>query len=129
MPASKQGEAWLTKNKVNPFPIPGQLSIADGRLRFTVGAAASKSSIGWLEEALGQGDLKQRLEQGEEVTVFDLAQSETQVSFPKISGGAAAELTGGDRSWMVWFSFPGSSVLSLMKGRKAAKEWKPALEG
>jgi hypothetical protein len=124
---SKQGDAWLTKSKVNPFPIPGQLQVDSAQIRFALVPAAAEANLGWLEEVLGQSDLKQRLRNGEQITVFDADRSGVEISFPKISGGAAAEMNIQGRPWMVWFSFPGSSVLSLISGRKAAKQWKGVL--
>jgi hypothetical protein len=126
---SKEGQAWLTKSKVNPFHIPGQLWVDAARIRFTLAPAASEGSLGWLEEALGQPNLKQRLKDGEQITLFDAERSQVETSFPVVSGGAAAEMKIDGRQWMVWFSFPGSSVLSLISGRKAAKQWKGVLGG
>lgn len=127
----REAQAWLLQNRVNPFPISGALALEAGRLSFTLDAMAADASLGWLEEELGRDDLKARLEAGETIRAFDHPLGEVEASWPLTGGGAMLIVTAPERKWVISYDHPSggsiSQTLSLITGRKKAKEWKKAI--
>jgi hypothetical protein len=129
--AIREDQAWLLESRINPFPISGVLELRDGRLSFTLNPMAAEASLGWLEEELGAPDLKSKIEAGEKVVAFDYPLASREVSWPLTGGGAMMFIEGSDRKWVVSYDYPSagavSQTMSLLSGRKKAKEWKKAL--
>jgi hypothetical protein len=125
-------DAWLTQNKLNPFPIAGSLELNDGRIKFVLAPKAQDGVLGWLEKRTGQEDLKDRVASGEQVVAFDLPVDGASVKWPKTAAGYGMELEAGDATWNVWFAYPAggavTQTLSMFSGRKLAKPWKEALK-
>jgi hypothetical protein len=128
-------QAWLLKSKVNPFPVPAQMTLKDGRFTITLGTMAGDAVVGWIEEETGETNLAERLKGGEEVRILDRARDEIDVSWPKLYAGSALEVKekANDRKWIISIDYPsGGSIaqtLSLFSGRKKGKAWKAALGG
>ena len=125
-------DAYLLQNQMNPFPVPGKLSLTDdARLIFALDARAADASVGWLEKALEQEGLKDRVAAGEQPTVFDIPVAGHKITWPASLGGYAMKVQGGDRSWIVSLDYPSSGALwqtiSIFKARGTSKPWKEAL--
>jgi len=122
--------AWLLRNRFNPFPISGTLSLAGGVVSFTLDADAAEATLGWLEDELETEDLADRIERGEKVMAFSLPLDEVEVTWP-ITGGPMMVIDGPTRKWVVSYDHPvGGAVLqtfNLMSGRGKARGWKKAL--
>lgn len=126
----REDRAWLLRNRFNPFPISGLLSLTDLVITFRRDDAAADATLGWLEDELGVDDLKERIESREEVIAFSLPLAECEVSWP-ITGGPMMLIDSPSRKWVVSYDHPvGGAVLqtfNLMTGRGKAKAWKKAL--
>jgi hypothetical protein len=129
--AIRDDQAWLLQSRINPFPISGALELRDGRLSFTLNEMAAEAALGWLEEELGSEDLKPRIEAGETVVAFDYPLASCKVSWPLTGGGAMMFIEGGARKWVVSYDYPSggavSQTMSMLSGRKKARDWKKAL--
>ncbi|MDQ3729699.1 MAG: hypothetical protein M3355_08915 [Actinomycetota bacterium] len=127
---AREDEAWLLRNRFNPFPISGSLSLAGGVLSFTLDEDAAEATLGWLEDELDTEDLAERIEAGEKIVAFSLPLDEVEVSWP-ITGGPMMVIDGPTRKWVVSYDHPvGGAVLqtfNLMSGRGKARGWKKAL--
>lgn len=127
----REDQAWLLQSRVNPFPISGALALENGRISFTLDAQAAEASLGWLEKELEQDDLKSKLSSGERVVAFDCGLDECRVSWPITGGGAMMLVNAPRRKWVVSYDYPSggaiAQTLSLMSGRKTAKDWKKAI--
>lgn len=126
-----QRRGWLLQSQLNPFPIPGDLSLSDeGRLSFTLDASSAKSVLGWLEKALGASNLKQRIQSGERPVVFDLPVAGRKIAFPKRLGGYGMRVSDESRSWIVCLDYPSggaSQLLYIFRSSKTSRPWKEAL--
>jgi hypothetical protein len=127
----REDKAWLLQSRINPFPVSGALALINGRISFVLDAAAAESALGWLEEQLGAEDLKSKIESGETITAFDHSLEDCQVSWPLTGGGAMMLVKAPERKWVVSYDYPSggpvSNTMSLISGRKKAKEMKKAL--
>jgi len=128
--ASREDRAWLLRNRFNPFPISGSLSLFDGVISFTLDEEAAEATLGWLEEETGIEDIREKIEAGEDVVAFSIPIDECFVSWP-ITGGPMMLIEGPTRKWVVSYDHPvGGAVVqtfNLMSGRGKAKAWKKAL--
>jgi len=127
---AREDRAWLLRNRFNPFPISGLLSLAGRTISFRLDAEAAEATLGWLEEELSLEHLKERIEDGEEVVAFSLSLEECAVTWP-ITGGPMMVIEGPTRKWVVSYDHPvGGAVVqtfNLMSGRGKARAWKKAL--
>lgn len=128
----REDKAWLLQSRINPFPVAGSLSLADGRISFVLGADAGDAALGWLEKELRDEGLAERIAAGERVVAFDYSLDDCSVTWPITGGGAMMIVrTPGGRKWVVSYDYPsGGSIqqtMSLFSGRSKAKEWKKAL--
>ena len=127
---AREDKAWLLRNRFNPFPISGLLSLSGGIISFTLDEEAAGASLGWLEDELETERLAERIEAGEEVVAFSLPLDECSVSWP-ITGGPMMLIDGPTRKWVISYDHPvGGAVLqtfNLMTGRGKARAWKKAL--
>jgi hypothetical protein len=127
----REDQAWLLQSRVNPFPIAGALALEAGRLSFTLTPLAAVASLGWLEKELGADGLKSRIEAGEQVKAFDHPLAEVDVNWPLTGGGAMMTVKDATRTWVISYDYPSggsiSQTLSLISGRKKAKQWKRAV--
>jgi hypothetical protein len=125
----REDKAWLLRNRFNPFPISGSLTLSEGVISFRLDDDAAEATLGWLEEELGF-DVKARMEGGADVVAFSLPLDECTISWP-ITGGPMMLIHGPDRKWVVSYDHPvGGAVLqtfNVMSGRGKAKAWKKAL--
>lgn len=126
--------AWALQNKINPFPVGGQLTWDGERLRFTLGTLAGEAFVGWVEDRLGTTGLADRLTAGESVDAVSVGRHELQVSWPAVYAGSALEITDqGGQKWLISLDYPSggsiSQTVSLFTGRKKGKVWKKALAG
>jgi hypothetical protein len=127
----EEESAWLLQNQLNPFPIKGRLVLSDdGRLSFTLDAAAADANLGWLEKALGADGLKERIKNGERPVAFDLDLSGRKVSWPSTLARIGMKIGDGDRNWFVSLDYPSGGAIwqamNLMSGGKKTKPWKEA---
>jgi hypothetical protein len=127
---AREDKAWLLRNRFNPFPISGLLSLADEVIAFRLDEEAADATLGWLEAELGIEDIAARIAAGEEVVAFSFPLNECAVSWP-ITGGPMMLIEGPTRKWVVAYDHPvGGAVLqtfNLMSGRGRARAWKKAL--
>ena len=128
----REDKAWLLQSRINPFPISGALALAGGRISFVLDEDAGDASLGWLEKELGVEDIVSQLGAGEQVVAFDYSLEDCAISWPITGGGAMMIVrTPGGRKWVVSYDYPsGGSIhqtMSLLTGRRKAKEWKKAL--
>lgn len=126
-------KVWLLQNKLNPFPVAGQLTWDGQQLSLVLGQAAAESFSGWVAKKLDTDAdiLKQRLAGGESVQLFRSTRQQMSVSWPKSMAGSALEVETGGTQWLVCMEYPsGGAILqtmNLLSGRKKAKAWKAAL--
>ena len=128
--AAREDQAWLLRNRFNPFPVSGVLALNDRVISFRLDDEAAEATLGWLEEELEIDDIKARIEGGDEVVAFSIPLEECSVSWP-ITGGPMMLIEGPTRKWVVSYDHPigGAFVqtFNLMSGRGKAKAWKKAL--
>ena len=128
--AAREDKAWLLRNRFNPFPISGSLSLAEEVISFRLDEDAAEATLGWLEDETGIDDMKERIEAGEDVVAFSIALGDCSVSWP-ITGGPMMVIEGPSRKWVVSYDHPVGGALvqtfNLMTGRGKAKAWKKAL--
>lgn len=124
--------SWALQNKLNPFPVAGELNWDGSTLTFTLGSLASDAVLGWVAKKLNDPDLASKLKSGEAITAFSWNVGEFKVSWPTMYAGSAIEVTGPTgASWFIAFDYPSGGALSqsisLFTGRKKGKVWKKAL--
>ena len=125
-------QVWLLQNKLNPFPIAATMALRDSRLMVTLHETAADAVLGWLESALGRGELQTDLANGKSITIFDAPVTDIEVSWPKMYAGAWMQVDiPGQRGWIIALDYPsGGAILqtvSLMAGPKKGKIWRSAL--
>src|SRR5687767_14700202 len=54
---TREDKAWLLRNRFNPFPISGILSLEGRVLSFRLDSEAADATLGWLSEELDADDL------------------------------------------------------------------------
>ncbi len=129
----REDKAWLLRSRFNPFPISGALALSEGQISFTLDEDAGESALDWLEARLEAGDLKSRIEAGESVVAFAYPLAGCEVTWPITGGGATMIVQTPGRRWVVSYDYPAgaggaiSNTMSLISGRRKAKEWKRAL--
>jgi hypothetical protein len=127
----REDKAWLLQSRINPFPVSGALALINGRISFVLDAMAAEAALGWLEQQLETEDLKKQIEAGEKITAFDHSLEDCQVSWPLTGGGSQMLVKAPERKWVVSYDYPSggaiSNTMTLISGRKKAKEWKKAL--
>jgi hypothetical protein len=127
---AREDRAWLLRNRFNPFPISGLLSLAEDVISFRLDDDAAEATLGWLEDETGMEDIAKRIEEGEEIVAFSLPLADCSVSWP-ITGGPMMLIEGPTRKWVVSYDHPvgGAFVqtFNLMSGRGKARAWKKAL--
>jgi hypothetical protein len=128
----REERAWLLRSRINPVPIPGVLSLTDGRIRFELDPEADPQSLDWLERQLGVQGIAEKLERGESVFAFDHPLSECAVSWPLTGGGAMMVVrapTG--RKWVISGEEPSGGKVprprTTRPGQRRARDWKRAL--
>ena len=120
--------AWLLRSRVNPLAISGALELADGRISFVLDADSADAKLDWLEERLGFDGLRDRLETGERVTVFNHPLADCQISWPLTGGGSQMVVEAPDRRWIVSHDEPSvARFTQLIGARRRASDWKRAL--
>lgn len=127
----REDKAWLLQSRINPFPISGALALVNGRISFVLDASAADAVLGWLEKQLETEDLKKQIEAGERIVAFEHSLDECQISWPLTGGGAQMLIKAPERKWVVSYDYPSggaiSNTMTMISGRKKAKEWKKAL--
>ena len=128
----REDKAWLLQSRINPFPVSGALVLEGGRISFALDDDAGEAALGWLEKELELEDIAGRLQAGETVVAFDYSLDDCAVSWPITGGGAVMIVrTPGGRKWVVSYDYPSggslSQTMSLLSGRRRAREWKKAL--
>lgn len=128
----REERAWLLQSRINPVPIPGVLSLADGRISFQLDAEAEPDAFGWLERVLGVEGIAEKLGRGETVLAFDHPIAHCAVSWPLTGGGAMMIVrapTG--RKWVISGEAPTGDrpprPIATRPGRRRARDWKRAL--
>ena len=121
--------AWLLRSRVNPLAISGSLELADGRISFVLDAdSAADARLDWLEERLGTSGLRDRLEAGERMVVFNHPLADCQISWPLTGGGSQMVVEAPDRHWIVSHDEPSvTKFAQLIGARRRARDWKEAL--
>jgi hypothetical protein len=127
----REDQAWLLRSRFNRFPIAGELALTNGEIKFTLDGDVQEESLKWLEELLDREGLRKALEAGEEVVAFSYPLDSCEVAWPITGGGATMIVRAPGRRWVVSNDHPSggaiSQTLSLVSGRRKAKEWKKAL--
>lgn len=127
-------QVWILRNRVNPFPVSADMTWDGHTFSLTLNAMAAEAFNGWVEEELGQSDMKARLQNGEKIPVSAVQKGGFAMSWPKMYIGSMFEVTPtGGRKRLISIDYPSggsiSQTMSLMSGRKKGKAWKAALEG
>lgn len=129
-------EAWLLRGISS---IPGQLTLAKGKLTFTT--ASSGSAWSWqlkrLERDAKKPGLAAALQEGEEVVVFDFAVTDIKVVFPWYYFSGGLQIKAGGVSYNFSFARPANENRSdadafagaaeIPEIRRKGKAWKAAL--
>ena len=127
----REDNAWLLRNRWNPFPISGTLALADGVISFTLDDDAANATLGWLEDVLKKEGLSERIEAGETIVAFSIPLDECQIGWPLTGGGATMVIEGPTRNWVITHDHPvGGAMLqtlNLISGRGKARAWKKTL--
>jgi hypothetical protein len=128
----REEKAWLLQSRINPFPISGALTLEGGRISFVLAPDAADAALGWLEKELELDDIAAKLNTGDTVVAFDYSLDDCAVTWPITGGGAMMIVrTPGGRRWVVSYDHPsGGSIhqtMTLLTGRRKAREWKKAL--
>ena len=127
----REDKAWLLRNRFDPFPVSGVLTLSETGISFVLDPDSADASLGWLEDALGAPDLEQRLRSGEGVTAFETTLTDCEVTWPLTGGGSMMVVSTPARRWVVSHDYPtGGAILqtlNVMAGRGKAKAWKKAL--
>ena len=127
----REDKAWLMRNRFNPFPVSGILSLSDAGITFVLDTDAAEASLGWLEDALEIEDLQgaDRIWGGGR-RLHDSSR-ECEVTWPITAGGSMMVVATPNRRWVVSHDYPtGGAILqtlNVISGRGKAKAWKKAL--
>jgi hypothetical protein len=133
----------LQKSKYSNTSAPGMLELKDGRISFTLvpeeaeGFFERFAAGNWrfIEEARGMSGIRERLERGEPVEVFNVAASEAEVKkLSIISSLTGFELKTPDGNFVLVFKqiAPYGSFMFGGKGmktgaREASNQWQKAI--
>ena len=122
-------QVWILRNKVNPFPVSADMTWDGQTFALTLNAMAAEAFNGWVEEELGQTDIKERLRSGEKIPVFAVQKGGFEMAWPKLYFGSMFEVTPtGGRKWLISIDYPSggaiTQTMSLVSGRKKGKLWK-----
>ena len=139
----RQEKVRLQKSKYSNTVAFGTLGLEGGRVSFTLdpevtGQLGSKFAAGnwsWIEKAQGTSDIKERLDAGEAVEVFNIPASEVEVKKLSIlSSLTGFELKTPENNWIIVFKqvgLPGGGPVGLPGlegGAKAqSNEWQRAI--
>jgi hypothetical protein len=141
LPTLKQ-QVLLQKSKYSNTSAPGMLELKDGRISFTLvpehakGFADRFSAGGWrfIEKARGMSGIRERLEKGEPVEVFNVSASEAEVKkLSMFSSLTGFELKTPDGNFVLVFKqFAPYGDAKFTKGmktgaREASNEWQKAI--
>jgi hypothetical protein len=125
--------AWLLHSMLAPFPISGDLVLDNGELSFVLTPSALTASLGWLERELGQHDLRERVEAGEQIYVFKVAVDDIDVDWPMTLRRVAMRIKTRGPGWIVSLDYPtGGAVwesVSHVRGHRRAQAWREVLDG
>lgn len=136
----RQEKVQLQKSKYSNTAAFGTLALEDGRVSFTLdpkiadelGAKFAAGGWRWIEKAQGSSGIKERLDAGEPVEVFNAPASEVEVKKLSIfSSLTGFELKAGGNSWIVVFKqvgLPGGAPPGAGGGaREASNRWQQAI--
>ncbi len=121
----------LADGKYTSTPV--ELELTDSSLRCVL-----RGYSRWVAKRLGLPDLKQNLQAGECVTVFDIPRRQMQIKWPILFMGAVFQVSDGNGNrWAVSLTRPqgttmgsvGSEMVSMVGDRQARKQWREALDG
>jgi hypothetical protein len=135
LPALKQ-EALLQKSKYSNASVPGVLELKDGRISFNLVPEHAQEFGGALGAGkfLGISGIRERLDAGESIEVFDVSASEAGVKkLSVLSSLTGFELKTPDGNFVLVFKHfaPwGKAILTKgMKtgGREASNQWQKAI--
>jgi hypothetical protein len=106
-----------------------QLELTDRTMRCSV--KGKRGYARWLSVRLGIPDLKERLEAGQQVTVFEFPYDDCDVWLPEWEGRAYFQVSQGDAPfWILFFSKPGYLWESdyYLKIAGTCQQWREALD-
>ncbi len=84
---AREDQAWLLRNRFNPFPVSGVLALNERVISFRLDDDAAEATLGWLEEEpRGRRHQEPDRERRDEIVVFSIPLDECSVSWP-ITGG------------------------------------------
>jgi hypothetical protein len=120
----------LADGKYTSTPV--ELELTDSSLRCVL-AGYSR----WVAKRLGLPDLKQNLQAGQSVTVFDIPRHQMQIKWPVLFMGVVFQVTDGNGNrWTVSLTRPhgttmagaSAEMIDMVGDRKARKQWREALD-
>jgi hypothetical protein len=124
-------ECYLMDGQYDQVGTGGILRLDDdGRLSFTLDKeAGTRGKLKWIEKALGQPGIHERVEAGEQVVVFDTSVAEKKLKWPWNFRGRAFRIEDDSgRRWMVSLVTPGGGLMFILtSGTGLPEEWKAAL--
>jgi len=129
--AELEEQVWLLQNALNPFPVAGRLALNRNRLVLTLDPMAKDAFTGWVEKALDDPAIKDKVERGETVTVFDTDVAGLDISWPKQFMGSGLKVAANGRDWLIALVYPSGNLYTtykVLRHRGESKAWRQALE-
>lgn len=122
---------WLLQNAMNPFPVAGRLALRGKRLVLTLDPMAQDAFTGWVEKALDDPAIKDKVERGDTVTIFDSEVTGLNITWPKQFLGSGLKVPVNGRDWLITLFYPSGSLYSTFRAirhRGESRVWRQALE-
>ena len=127
--AELSADTYLLQNQLNPFPVAAHLELAGSTLTCTLRPMAAEAFTGWIEKAIDDPSVRQKLGAGAAVTVFAIDVNGVEITWPKQFAGSAMKVKASDREWLVSLVYPTGSLaaIKMFTHRKESKAWRNAL--
>lgn len=126
-----QTECYLMDGQYDQAGARGILMLDDqGRLTFTLDqAAGTRGRLKWIEKALRQPGIHERVAAGDRIVVFDTAVAGKKLKWPWNFRGRAFRIEDdAGRRWLVSLVAPGGGLMFFLEsGSGLPKKWKAAL--
>ncbi len=125
-------ECYLMNGQYDQVGTSGMLRLDEsGRLSFTLDRdAGTRGKLTWIDKALSTSGVRDRVEAGEKVTVFDTS-IQGKIKWPWNFRGRVLKVEDDSgRSWTVSLVTPGGGLMYVLTaGTGLPQEWKAALAG
>lgn len=126
-----EDKCYVLDGQYDQVGTAGILRLDDqGRLSFTLDKqAGTRGKIKWIEKALGQGDVHDRVESGEQVVLFDTPVAGKKLKWPWNFRGRVFRIEDdAGRRWLISLVSPGGGLMFFLSiGTGLPEKWKAAL--